>query len=115
MVELDASIEISKDEESPGVDDWTNDPMPELSPDLDAATLPDGRLEIHAALAKVGFTPEDYWNAYKDIHKGALYRDETSRRNVNFPSSRRSSSSFSGDRPARKLPFNGRRPRVSTP
>ena len=82
VVELDASIEISKDEESPGVDDWTNDPMPELSPDLDAATLPDGRLEIHAALAKVGFTPEDYWNAYKDIHKGALYRDETSRRNV---------------------------------
>ena len=84
-VELDAPSPPGSphETESPGVDDWTKDPMPEpLSPDLDVATLPEGRLEIHAALAKVGFTPEDYWHAYKDIHKGALYRDEDSRRRV---------------------------------
>ena len=84
-VELDASPPPGSphETESPGVDDWTKDPMPEpLSPDLDVATLPEGRLEIHAALAKAGFTPEDYWHAYKDIHKGALYRDEDSRRRV---------------------------------
>jgi hypothetical protein len=84
-VELDTSPPPGSphETESPGVDDWTKDPMPEpLSPDLDVATLPEGRLEIHAALAKVGFTPEDYWHAYKDIHKGALYRDEDSRRRV---------------------------------
>jgi hypothetical protein len=39
-------------------------------------------LKIHAALAKVEFTPEDYWHAYKDIYKGAIYRVEDSRRRV---------------------------------
>ena len=88
--------------------------MPELSPDLDAATLPDGRLEIHAALAKVGFTPEDYWNAYKDIHKGAVpRRDVQTQRGI--LQARAVIVEFFGRSTGAKVPFQWQKTRVSAP
>ena len=52
------------------------------SPDPDLDSLPPARLLFHDALRGVSFGPEQYWRAYCDLHRGALYGDKSARARV---------------------------------
>jgi hypothetical protein len=38
--------------------------------------------QIHAALAEIGFTPKEYWQAMREVHNAVEYRDEIFQRAV---------------------------------
>ena len=52
------------------------------SPDPELDTLPPARLAFHAALRTIAFSPEQYWRAYCDLHRAALYGDKSARARV---------------------------------
>jgi hypothetical protein len=53
-----------------------------VSPDPDLDSLPPARLLFHDALRGVSFGPEQYWRAYCDLHRAALYGDKSARARV---------------------------------
>ena len=52
------------------------------SPDPELDTLSPARLAFHAALRTIAFSPEQYWRAYCDLHRAALYGDKSARARV---------------------------------
>ena len=54
------------------------------SPEMDWDALPASRLAVHEAFAApdVNLSPEAYWRAYSDIHRGCLYGVADARRRV---------------------------------
>ena len=51
-------------------------------PDPELDTLPPARLAFHDALRGAAFGPEQYWRAYCDLHRAALYGDKQARARV---------------------------------